>query len=675
MLESLPQEILLLILEYIEQENAHTIVDLACVCKHLYYRVTPLLFRTLRFSARDISQLAEDVHRTRQILQRVDGFCHVRRLIIDDEARGSIKNIKIQPTSREQALQTLWHRPRMSSAQYNNHFDDNLAKCMEELDNRGDDTMSLQKIYETNDSWKPLVDFVRQLPSLDGLFYDCLHQLPPCLLECLHQNQPRCRLYINHFNLRSLNAHGTDDYEFSLASSPCLYGLTFLRMGLETSSAARWYDDEALESIVGGLAPNLKRLHIMRTRDTHRKIRLEPILPWAGFAQQTFVSKGGKSRGMLECFWPMEWAWLQKEDLEKWENITDFSALKMLKLDVQCFDTVPSEHLAAKCYFPSLEELDIYLGGLRDMRRYDPERVDAINSFLLNLPALSDFKLSGWHPHIAVDTILANHGSRLRHLSLFSVVGRTISLENLRHLVETCQLLETLTIKIKRSRGSHQENIHYQTLGLLPRLRHLNLTLDAFNSLRHEPGSAEYFEPSIDPSFSEFDEGLSSLRIVPGRYIRNGHVRDALINGTLDKELAYNIYQAICSSRHQEKDSRFVPLASMKVGVAGAFQFSFGQHQRYKSPRSIDGIVDYLTRSCYVKRVIGSDGNVKTVVEQEPSPEIPKTSLGREILELDERIEDVFKRLWPSKSPHWWKNWHSFPLAKSVDEEIDWKSR
>lgn len=86
-------------------------------------------------------------------------------------------------------------------------------------------------------------------------------------------------------------------------------------------------------------------------------------------------------------------------------------------------------------------------------------------------------------------------------------------------------------------------------------------------------------------------------------------------------------------------------------------------------------LVDYLTRSCYVKRVIGSDGNVKIVVEQEPSPEIPKTSLGREILELDERIEDVFKRLWPSKSPHWWKNWHSFPLAKSVDEEIDWKWR
>lgn len=55
MLESLPQEILLLILEYIDQEDSHTVVDLACVCKPLYYRLMPFLFRTLRFSAHDIS--------------------------------------------------------------------------------------------------------------------------------------------------------------------------------------------------------------------------------------------------------------------------------------------------------------------------------------------------------------------------------------------------------------------------------------------------------------------------------------------------------------------------------------------------------------------------------------------------------------------------------------------
>lgn len=235
-LESLPQEILLLILEYIEQENAFNLVDLAFTCKHLYCRLTPLLFRTLRFPIHDVSQLAEDVHQTHQILQRADGYSHVRRLVIDDKARRSIPDDQVQHELRGQAHQTLWHRPRMSSAEFSSHFDDVLEGCVERLYSRGDDSISLETVYETNDSWEPLADLIRQIHSLECLFYDCFHQMPPCLLQSLHQNQPQCRLYINGFKLRSLNAHGTDDYEYSLASSPCLYGLTVLRVGLRTSS-------------------------------------------------------------------------------------------------------------------------------------------------------------------------------------------------------------------------------------------------------------------------------------------------------------------------------------------------------------------------------------------------------------------------------------------------------
>lgn len=281
-----------------QPRKTYSIVDLACACKHLYYRLTPLLFRTLRFSAHNISQLAEDVQQTRQILQRVDGYSHVRRLIIDDKVRGPVKPNEARFRSGEQAQQT-WRRPIMSTAEFSNHFDDFLVRCMTNLYKRGDDIMSLQVVYDTNDSWEPLADFIRQISFLEGLFYDCLHQIPPCILECLHQNQPQCRLYINQFKLRSLDAHGTDNYEYSLASSPCLYGLTILRHGLRTSFPTRWYDDEALECIVGGLAPNLKRLHMMRTRRRGTKIRREQTTPWAGFAQQTPESKITHSRGAL----------------------------------------------------------------------------------------------------------------------------------------------------------------------------------------------------------------------------------------------------------------------------------------------------------------------------------------------------------------------------------------
>uniref|UniRef100_A0A093XC39 PH domain leucine-rich repeat protein phosphatase 1 n=1 Tax=Talaromyces marneffei PM1 TaxID=1077442 RepID=A0A093XC39_TALMA len=341
--------------------------------------------------------------------------------------------------------------------------------------------------------------------------------------------------------------------------------------------------------------------HMIRTRGKATEIHTERTIPWAGFAQQTLGHKGRNSRGVLECFWPLHWPWLGKEDLEKWQNITNFSAMKMLKLDVECFAMVSSEHLAGKCYFPSLKELDIYLGPAQNNRRFYSNRVKAINSFMLNLPALSDLRVTGWHPRIAVDTILATHGSRLVHLSLISFNGKTLSLENLHQLVETCQILETLTIQIKRSRGNYEEYVHYQTLGLLPRLRHLNFKLDAYQSLNYDEMNEEDLQPPSDPSFSEFDERLSSVRIIPRRIARNGHIRDTFINSTLDKELAHNIYQAIYSLRC-EGDSRFVPLASMEIGVTGACQF--GQHPYNQTPPCIKDVVDYLGRPCYVKRVI-----------------------------------------------------------------------
>lgn len=186
----------------------------------------------------------------------------------------------------------------MSSFQYSNHLDDILANCLEELDKRGDDIMSLEAVYETNDPWKPLADFVRQIPSLSDLLYDCLHQLPPCLLRCLHQSQPQCRLYINQFKLHSMDAHGTYDHEYSLASSPCLYGLTILDL---PSFPGGWYEEQALECIVGGLAPNVKRLHIIRDSSRYMERRPGPIIPWTGFSQKTFESKERNSRGALEC--------------------------------------------------------------------------------------------------------------------------------------------------------------------------------------------------------------------------------------------------------------------------------------------------------------------------------------------------------------------------------------
>ncbi|EED17066.1 conserved hypothetical protein [Talaromyces stipitatus ATCC 10500] len=571
MLEQLPQEVLILICEYLERENATSILDLACVSKHLYSYLVPRLLRTLKFSINEFSKLAEDVQQYCRILQRVDGYKHVHRLIIKNDIKMPTINDRALVPEQSQKRRP-WHRPRMSAVEFSGHFDDILENCMRDLYHLETDALPLEAVYDMNNSWKPLAELIKQISSLECLFYDGLSQLPPCLLECLHQYQPQCRL---------LTAHGTDDYEFSLASSPCLYGLTVQRVRQRGLFRRRGYEDEALECMVAGLATNLKRLHIVRTRGAAGPNDPGPRRPWAGFSQQTATD----SRGALECFWPLYWPWLEKDTLEKWEKITSFSALKGLKMDGNCFEMTSPQHLLARCFFPSLTRLEIDLGPFNNNTRYQPFRVAAINAFMLNLPSLSDLKLTGWHPRILIDSIIANHGSRLRYLSLLSQRGHTLSLEDLHLMAETCLSLERLTIEVKRSRGSYDEFRRYQVLGLLPRLQYLDLKLDAsayslWNQGRPNDGDGEAeirnsrdlrAEARSDLTFNEFDDQYSPIHISPYHYVRNGHIRDALINGALDRNLAYDIYQAICSTRQSGEGNGFLPLVSMSVLPSQAY--------------------------------------------------------------------------------------------------------
>lgn len=32
----------------------------------------------------------------------------------------------------------------------------------------------------------------------------------------------------------------------------------------------------------------------------------------------------------------------------------------------------------------------------------------------------------------------------------------------------------------------------------------------------------------------------------------------------------------------------------------------------------------------------------------------------------------IYQRVWPPKNENWWDDWHSFPLALSAEDEIDW---
>jgi hypothetical protein len=118
--------------------------------------------------------------------------------------------------------------------------------------------------YKTNDAWRPLASLLKKFPALMDLRYGFPGQFPPCLLEALHKYLPRCRLHINTLKLRSLNAPSTDPYELMLATSPSLTNIRVecdMQHGYITKHIPN-FNYEAVQSMVGGLAPYLKELQI-----------------------------------------------------------------------------------------------------------------------------------------------------------------------------------------------------------------------------------------------------------------------------------------------------------------------------------------------------------------------------------------------------------------------------
>jgi hypothetical protein len=213
----------------------------------------------------------------------------------------------------------------------------------------------------------------------------------------------------------------------------------------------------------------LKKLVLFQDPSPFLRDHSEPWPAWVGFGQQPDIKRGSLEYLSIDC--PLR---LGKWDLKMWQEDTHFSALKTLKMG-PILDSEALRFLATHCRFPSLSQLDINFNP----NYYNSEDFPAANAFLLGLPALSVLRLSGYRPDLATEAVFEYHGLRLHELSLLPFGHETFTLEELEQVAKTCPFLEKLTIKIKRSRGDAQEVANYKAIGALPRLRHLNLDLDA----------------------------------------------------------------------------------------------------------------------------------------------------------------------------------------------------
>jgi hypothetical protein len=85
------------------------------------------------------------------------------------------------------------------------------------------DESVIKRSSEEDMAWAPLFNLLEAKIPLQDLVFDCQSQLPPSLLDMLHERHPRCRLHHLTFNFQTLLCGVPDPYEMELAISPSLY--------------------------------------------------------------------------------------------------------------------------------------------------------------------------------------------------------------------------------------------------------------------------------------------------------------------------------------------------------------------------------------------------------------------------------------------------------------------
>jgi hypothetical protein len=142
---------------------------------------------------------------------------------------------------------------------------------------------------EEDNAWEPLADFIRQLPTLTEVVYNCSNQLSRCILEVLHRERSDCRLHMKTFYFRSLHERKTDHHEFALATSPCLHSIfaQYPSFDYFNMMAQEDFNEEAVLRTIS-VAPKLKKARLFQTPmpgdlDLERAAQ-RPRRLWQGFS-------------------------------------------------------------------------------------------------------------------------------------------------------------------------------------------------------------------------------------------------------------------------------------------------------------------------------------------------------------------------------------------------------
>lgn len=478
---------------------------------------------------------------------------------------------------------------------------------------------------------------VGKLTGLADMFWACPLQIPPCILQALHESLQRCRLH--HYSIRhASNAKkSTAEYDLAVATSPSLYEIGDLNgndhhCALEVATRLR--------------PPRLRRVHLWSRSDA---IELKQ-------AYQTIPRPV-----------PLELIQLDGPTLQR--NIPfgvvdtlasgDFSALRVLKLN----RPLAPGGLPAPSMLPILTTLSIRYNSKADASE---EQRDEIIDFILNLRRLTILRVQDWDRAVSIAPALSPN---LRILSLSTRTvpgGAALGDDHIQQLAALCPALEDLTLEIKRSRGDAAEVARYRALGRLPRLQRLELTLDASPPGYIPLADAETDdtttrrETAVEPWFDEQDAKLVYGNLRPHR---EGHIRDVFVNSATDAALARSIFEVV--DRAKPKDvPNVLRLERLELRASGGFAFPERGVKRLPSS-SLRPYLTALNRRWLVERDVRDDArdvlHVRETNVNDREYILPKHV---NMVNKDQYFFGLWRRVWPveHEGKDWWDDWQSFAL-------------
>ncbi len=626
LLERLPLHVFEYICQYVPR---HSLASLALTSRFCATAATPRRFARIKITIRDKEKLRDDLQQWNAVLSNGDRFLHVRRLVV----------VGSMPDGDESAARVRLSPATDSDNDSVSGGDDDDSHIGTQMFARADSPWTETQKRAQQAAWLPFARFLGQLPALKDLVYACTHQMPACVLAALHEHHPRSRLHVRRFTLRSLyqkrdQLHDIDSEELALATSPCLYSIHAICEPYDMYGQLS-FNLEAIESMVSGAAPGLRRVHITQSSPlvmfSPVPVVQAPGVLWRGFFPESSSSSVQTSSLARLDVLALRGHSYSPGYLSAWNNRTDFSCLRRLEifctLSIQALEALAS--MAANSKFRSLRTLGLRVGS-EDLDESNAATLDKPTSlFLQAVSQLDSLVLHGHFGSLTVHAVLHRHGPTLRQLHLrttnndasnpgdpYSSYHNTLP----HSIAALCPRLETLYIQIQRHQGRPIETSAYRALGALPRLMYLVLQLD-YGVLPYS-NKAEM-------------------------------IRATLANCAVDATLARAIFNHVTGAASGS------PLAVLRIKPVvtriGA--------------RDLDELARWVASGNWVcfrhpgdkQVVVRKDG--KEVDDSMMSTVDLLMSLRRDVLEsVNQEYKDVWNEIWPGRGGDWKDEWKSFPL-------------